>query len=356
MLGQIPAVSFVITFAIAFVLSLGLTPLAGLLGKRLGLVDEPGGRHQHSHAVPRPGGIALYLAFMIAVLIAQKLPVERFDPAEIIRLTGLLMGATFIFLFGLYDDWRELKPLPQFVAQLIAAAIAIAFLIFIESVNNPFNNMQTPRFPYAVTVTITLLWLGLMMNTVNWLDGLDGLSSGVVVIACIVLFVNSAFRLNPPQMSVALLPIALGGAALGFLPFNFHPARIFMGTSGSLFLGFTLGALSIIGGAKMATILLVMGLPLLDFAWQIIDRLRRGQNPLHADRGHLHFRLLDIGISQRKIVIGYYAFLRDLRCAGAANLITTLQIDCATGNGATGLRRIRATIPSERCAPTRPLY
>jgi UDP-GlcNAc:undecaprenyl-phosphate GlcNAc-1-phosphate transferase len=254
------------------------------------------------------GGLALYVAFVAAVLVAQRLPVERFDPKEIIRLTGLLLGGTFIFLFGLLDDWRDLKPLSQYIAQLLAAAIAVSFLIFIEYVNNPITNQQTPPFPYVVTVTVSLFWLGLMMNTVNWLDGLDGLASGVVVIACVVLFINSAFRLNPPQMSVALLPIALGGAALGFLPFNFHPARIFLGTSGALFLGFSLGALSIIGGAKMATILFVMGLPLLDVAWQIVARVRRGQNPVLGDRGHLHFRLLDLGFSQRGIVAGYYAF------------------------------------------------
>jgi len=308
MSGDVPVTAFLITFAIAFGLSLALTPLAGLLGKRLGLLDEPRGRHRHTRPVPRTGGLPLYVAFVVAVLVAQKLPVERFDPKEIIRLTGLLLGGTFIFLFGLLDDWLDLSPLPQYLAQLLAAAIAVTFLIFIEYVNNPLTNQQTPAFPYVVTVTVSLFWLGLMMNTVNWLDGLDGLASGVVIVACVVLFVNAAFRLNPPQMSVALLPIALGGAALGFLPFNFHPARIFLGTSGALLLGFSLGSLSIIGGAKMATILFAMGLPLLDLAWQIVARLRRGQNPVQGDRGHLHFRLLDLGLSQRQIVLGYYAF------------------------------------------------
>ncbi len=318
-----PLPTFILAFALAFVLSLGLTPLARLLGAQLGLVAEPGGRRQHVGRIPRIGGVPIYLAFVGAVLVSQcfvvppgqldaaplpTLAIERFDPKEVIRLTGLLVGATLIFLVGLYDDWRELGPLPQYIAQLVAAAVAVAFLIIIEYINNPFTGEQTPRFPYLVTVTVSLFWLGLMMNTVNWLDGLDGLATGVVALACVVLFINAAFRLQPPQHSVALLPVALLGATLGFLPFNFHPARIFLGSSGAFFLGFTLGVLSIIGGAKMAAILLVMGLPLLDVVWQIVQRLARGQNPALGDRGHLHFRLLDLGLSQRQIVIGYYAF------------------------------------------------
>jgi UDP-GlcNAc:undecaprenyl-phosphate GlcNAc-1-phosphate transferase len=123
-----------------------------------------------------------------------------------------------------------------------------------------------------------------------------------------MLFLNSAFAVQPPQLSVSLLPLALMGACLGFLLYNFHPSSIIMG-GGAPYLGFLLGALSIIGGAKMATILLVMGLPLMDLAWQVVNRLRHGRNPLHGDRGHLHFRLLDSGwLSQRQIVVSYYVF------------------------------------------------
>jgi UDP-GlcNAc:undecaprenyl-phosphate GlcNAc-1-phosphate transferase len=321
--GAPPFLAFGLIFALAFVLSLGLAPLSRWLGERLHLVAVPGGRRRHSRPVSRIGGLPIYVAFCSAVIAAQflvsdwlhplsvvpaALQIVRFDPKEIIRLAGLLLGGTFIFLVGLYDDWRELPPLPQYIAQLVAAAIAVLFLILIEYVNNPFTGRQTPDFPYVVTVTISLFWLGLMMNTVNWLDGLDGLAAGVVAIACMVLFLNAVFRLDPPQYSVAVLPAALLGATLGFLPFNFSPARIFLGSSGAFFLGFTLGVLSIIGGAKMASILLAMGLPLLDVAWQITSRLLRGQNPALGDRGHLHFRLADMGLSQRQIVVGYYLF------------------------------------------------
>ncbi len=314
---------FAITFGVAFVLALILTPLSRRLGEKWEVVAVPGGRRQHSQPVSRIGGVAIYLAFVAAVIVSQlfvvnpaepganlpgSLTVFRFDPKEVIRLAGLLIGGTLIFLVGLYDDWRELSPVPQYVAQAAAAGIAIAFLIFIEYVNNPLTGQQTQNFPYLVTATISLFWLGLMMNTVNWLDGLDGLSTGVVAIACVVLFANGVFRLDPPQHSVALLPLALLGATLGFLPFNFSPARVFLGSSGAFFLGFSLGVLSIIGGAKMASILLVMGLPLLDVAWQIFSRLSKGKNPAQGDRGHLHFRLHDQGFSQRQIVIGYYLF------------------------------------------------
>lgn len=330
-----PLAAFAVVFGVGFLLSLVLTPLTARLGRRLGLVQLPGGRRKHTGAVPRIGGVAIYIAFVIALLVSQMLVVDpgdpdpalplalrvlRFDPKEIIRLAGLLVGSTAIFLVGLYDDWKEMGPLPQYIAQIIVAAIAVLFLIIIEYVNNPFTGQQTPDFPYIVTVTVTLFWLGLMMNTVNWLDGLDGLAAGVVVLACVVLFVNSVFRLEPAQHSVALLPTALLGATLGFLPFNFYPARIFLGSSGAFLLGYLLGTLSIIGGAKVAAILLVMGLPLLDVAWQIFERVRRGQNPAIGDRGHLHFRLLDVGFSQRQIVLAYYAF-----CAafgGLALLIT----------------------------------
>ncbi|MCZ7546843.1 MAG: undecaprenyl/decaprenyl-phosphate alpha-N-acetylglucosaminyl 1-phosphate transferase [Anaerolineae bacterium] len=138
-----------------------------------------------------------------------------------------------------------------------------------------------------------------------------------------VLFINAAFRLDPPQHSVSLLPLALLGATLGFLPFNFPPARVFMGSSGAMFLGYTLGALAIIGGAKMATILLVMGLPLLDLAWVAASRLRAGQHPLHGDRTHLHFRLLDLGLTQRQITLGYWAFSAAF---GALTLVTTSRL------------------------------
>lgn len=301
--------AFLIVFCLAMGTSLLVTPLTIALGRRFGIVDEPGGRRKGHGAIARLGGIAIYVGFVVAAMVAQWLPVPRFDPYEIIRFTGLMLGVTFIFIAGLLDDIFEFGPVPQFVAQIGAAAIAVGFQIFIQMVNNPFTGEQINwAGTHWFTVTISLFWLGLMINTVNFLDGLDGLASGVGAIAGVILFVNSAFRLIPAQTSVSLLPLALVGACLGFLVYNFNPAKVFMGSSGAYVLGYTLGALSIIGGAKVATMLLVMGLPLLDVVWQVVNRVAQGKNPMHGDRGHLHFRLVDIGVNQRTIVLGYYLF------------------------------------------------
>lgn len=300
--------AFVLIFGVAFGLALALSPLAGWLGLRLGMVDKPGGRHRHGRTVPRLGGLALYLAFILPLFLTLVLPAEwlppRQDPNELTRLAGVMLGSTFIFLVGLCDDRWNLGPFLQLFGQAVAALIAIAFLIFIERVMNPFTDQLT-IFPLPFTVVFSLFWIVGMINTVNWLDGLDGLAAGVTAIVSGVL----AFHMyREGQQSVALLPLALLGGTLGFLPYNFHPARVFMGSSGALFLGFAVGTLSIVAGAKMATVLLVMGIPIVDVAWQIFNRMRQGRSSFQGDRGHLHFRLLDMGLSQRQIVVLFYVF------------------------------------------------
>jgi UDP-GlcNAc:undecaprenyl-phosphate GlcNAc-1-phosphate transferase len=313
--------TFAAVFFAALGLSFALTPLAAWLGKRYGLADLPGGRRQHTGAIARTGGVALYVAFTLTVIAAQALPVPRFDPQEITRLAGLLLGGLIIFVYGLIDDRWNLDPRIQFVIQAVASGVAISQLVFVEYIYSPLDN-QPIYFSKWFTVVFTLFWLMGMTNTVNWLDGLDGLAAGVTAIASIVLFINAAYRLDPPQTSVALLPLALAGTCLGFFPWNLHPARVFMG-SGALFLGFTLGCLAIIGGAKAAAVLLVMAVPIMDVAWLIFTRIRRGQSPLMGGRDHLHFRLVDAGYPQTVIVLGYYAF-----CAafGALTLLVSSRL------------------------------
>ncbi len=313
--------NFLIIFLLGFVLAAALTPLAGFVGKRLGLADAPGGRRQHRGLVPRTGGMALYLAFTLATLAAQGLPVPRLDPNEIIRLIGLLAGGAIMFALGLADDRRNISPRWQHVIHAAAAAIAIVCLIFVEYVYSPLNGDKI-IFPLWFTVVFTLFWIMGMVNTVNWLDGLNGLAAGVTAIACAVLFINAAFRLDPPQTSVSLLPLALLGACLGFLPWNLS-SRVFMGSSGAWFLGYTLGSLAIIGGAKVAAVLLVMAVPIIDVAWLIFRRIRRGVSVDTGGRDHLHFRLLDAGIPQWKIVAGYYAFCASF---GALALVTSSRL------------------------------
>jgi UDP-GlcNAc:undecaprenyl-phosphate GlcNAc-1-phosphate transferase len=299
--------SYLLVFGTALIASLVLGPVAARLGKRLGMVDAPGERRKHAGVVPRTGGFALYCSFLLAALLAAfvggGLPTpEGPDPNEPIRLAGILLGSTFMFAVGLYDDRRELGPLPQFAAQVVAALIAVSTLVFIERVMNPFTD-QLVVFPLWFTALVTVFWIAGMINTVNFLDGLDGLAAGVAAIVSMVLFVH---MLREGQYSVSLLPLALLGSTLGFLPYNFHPAGVFMGSTGSFFLGYAVATLSIVAGARMATVLLVLAVPILDVAWLILVRLRRGRSFGQADRRHLHFRLVDLGLSQRQVVGLYY--------------------------------------------------
>lgn len=299
-----PELAYGIVFLTAAIAAAAVTPLAARLGHRLGIVDRPGGRRTHQGEIPRLGGIGLFVPFLLAVGVGLALRIPTADPKEPLRLSGLILGSLWMFLVGLADDRWDLSPGLQLVAQAIAGGIAIATVIFIERVNNPLTD-RVIVFPMPVVVLLTLFWIMGMINTVNWLDGLDGLAAGVGAILCLVL---AAHMHRVGQPSVALLPMALLGATVGFLPYNFHPARVFMGSNGAFFLGYALGCLGIMAGARVATVLLVMGVPIVDVAWQIVDRARRRQSPVRGDRGHLHFRLLDRGISQRTIVLAYWAF------------------------------------------------
>jgi len=293
---------FFLVFVTAFLLSLGLTPLAARFATWTGAVDLPAPRRVHDKPTPRLGGLPIFVAFVAAIGVSLFYP--RTDTYEMPRLAGLLIGSGLMFAIGAYDDHRELKALPQLVAQVLAAGIAVGSGVLIREIPNPFGERPL-SFETWFAILFTLFWLVGTINTVNWLDGIDGLAGGVVVIASGVMFVHT-YRLE--QYSIALLALALAGIVLGFLPFNFFPAKIFLGSAGANVLGFALGVLSIIGGAKVATALLVLGIPILDVAWQIVSRLRAHKSPFSADRGHLHHRLLDLGLSQRAIVMLYYTF------------------------------------------------
>jgi len=290
-----------IVFALAAAVSFAVTPLLIRLAPHIGAVDRPRNRHQHHIPTAKLGGVALVAGFGVAVAATFVLPVRRDDPQEIVRLAGLALATLVVLAVGLLDDVRELPAWPQFAAQFAAAIIVIAFNVRIDVLTTPFGVPTV--LPEWLAVLFTLFWVAGMMNTVNWLDGLDGLAAGIVGIAAIVLYLHTR---SLGQESVALLPLALCGAIAGFLPFNFSPARIFLG-SGALFLGLALGSLSIIGGAKLASALLVLGIPILDTAWQIVRRVLDGRAPYHGDRGHLHFRLVDRGIGQRRVVLALYA-------------------------------------------------
>ncbi|MEJ2751458.1 MAG: MraY family glycosyltransferase [Chloroflexota bacterium] len=310
------AVIYAAVFGIALIAALLLTPLIRRLSIRWGVVAEPGGRRRHEGNIPKLGGLAIFLAWCAGIiLIYRYLP--PLEPDDATRLRGLLLGSLILTAGGLLDDWFDLKPWAQFAVQFAGAVIAISHLIFIEVFTSPVGPTvwELPVISWFFTmdgdlvwiwrplaILITTFWVVGMINAVNWLDGLDGLAAGLCTIAA-VLFAWHSNMLG--QTTVALFPLALAGALLGFLPFNFAPARIFLGSAGAYFLGYQMATLSILSPAKLSTALLVLAVPILDVAWQIIDRVRRGQNPLHGDRGHLHFRLSDGGLPTRTIVVGY---------------------------------------------------
>jgi UDP-GlcNAc:undecaprenyl-phosphate/decaprenyl-phosphate GlcNAc-1-phosphate transferase len=318
------------TFFLAFALTVLLVPPVQRLCERRGWLALPGGRRTHARPTPNVGGIAIYTSFVLTLLAGLALgaldPALRRSPFETLRLLLLLLGGTLIFLVMWYDDVRELPPLPKFAAQALAGLIAVgpylwdhtrypdvlgdlteARGIVLTAFKFPFID-QVSLWDYSPWLAIgaTVLWLGWMCNTINFSDGLDGLAAGVSLIAAVMLALNALLQ-PQPQYTIALLPLALAGACAGFLCFNFPPARIFMGDSGAEFLGYALGICAIIGGAKLATVLLVLGVPILDVAWLIIARSTARRSPAHSGRDHLHFRLRDLGFSNRQIVVFYYA-------------------------------------------------
>ncbi|MDM8530596.1 MraY family glycosyltransferase [Anaerolineales bacterium HSG25] len=301
--------TYLLVFMIAWGLAYSITPLSIRLGQRLDLADQPGGRRQHAGAISRLGGLALFGGFVgtgSLLFIASGLGLGgealRIQGEDYKLLSGILVGSTIIFGLSLADDWYELSARLQFLIHLLAAGIAIYFDIIFQVVTLPI--VGETQFEWWLYYPLTIFWIVGMINTVNWLDGLDGLAAGVTAIASLI-FAIHAYRLG--QSVVAFFPLALAGACLGFLPANFYPARVFMG-GGSMLLGYALATMSILAPAKIATALLVLGIPILDVAWLIIYRWRQRGNPMQSGRDHLHYRLFDLGFSQRQIVLLYYSF------------------------------------------------
>ena len=291
----------VLVFLAALGIALVVTPLAGRVGQRLRIVDVPGGRRKHAGAIARIGGVGLCAGFFLAALGLFAAGV--FKPEHRQPLAGVLLGTAFVFVVGLIDDRYTLKAWPQLLTQVAAGIIAVATTVFIGKVTIP--GIGPWDIPTWITYPITIAWVIGMMNTVNFLDGLDGLAAGVGAIAA-VLFAYHSYTLD--QHEIALYALALAAACLGFLVLNFNPARVFLGSAGAMVLGYALATLSILAPARVATALLVMAIPIVDTGFQAFDRWRRGQSPAQGDRGHLHYRLMDIGFSQRQIVLGYWAF------------------------------------------------
>lgn len=300
---------YLVPFIFAAVLSATLTPIVRRFALARGVVDKPGGRRIHAKPTARLGGLAVFAAFWLALTI-----VLIFKPEGLISATnmigdigmnviGVLAGAIILVLLGIQDDVVGVRPHWKLFWHFAAAFMPVLFGVKIWWLNNPLGgpNIVVGDFTYLIVP----IWIVLIINVVNWLDGLDGLATGVSAIAATILFFLSlAPFVNQP--ATALLAIILAGAALGFLPYNFNPAKIFLGDSGSQFLGYMLAIFAIISGAKVATAALVLGVPILDAMWVIGRRIISRTSPFKADRGHLHHRFLDAGLSQRATVLVYW--------------------------------------------------
>jgi len=310
------AVDYFIIFIFSVLLAMVFTVLIKKIALKLGIVDWPKeARKIHKKAVPLLGGVAIFLSFFIILyFVRDKLLAGNL---ELHHWLGFFVGACFLMMGGFLDDKYDLKPKYQVIFPILAVASVIIGGVGIEKITNPlggFLYLDKWRIPliegsggiyYFVVISdcLIFLWLMGMMYTTKLLDGVDGLASGVTAIGGMIIFLfTMATKYYQPDIGLAALVFT--ACSLGFLIFNWHPAKIFLGEGGSLFLGYALGVLAVISGGKIAVTLLVMGIPVMDVVWTIIRRLSAGKNPFKfADRLHLHHRLLDLGIGQRKTVL-----------------------------------------------------
>lgn len=306
--------SYLTPFIIGLLLAFCLTPIIRFFAKKQRVLDIPDKeRKPHKKPVPLLGGMVIFLSFF---LILSYFVYTKQIFGDFIRLeyiVGMFVGGLILMLGGVLDDKYNLKPKYQIIFPILAALAIILSGISISHIRNPFGGevrfdlyeWRNLIFPGSF---LTFLWLLGMMYTTKFLDGLDGLVTGITVIGSFVIFLVCLLPFVH-QFDTALIAIIFSGVLLGFLPWNFHPAKIFLGEGGSVFAGFILGTLAVISGSKVATTLLVVGIPILDVLWVIIRRVFwEKKSPALADRKHLHFRLLDIGLSHRQTVCLLYLF------------------------------------------------
>ena len=295
-------------FLLALAIVLALTPAIGSLARRAGIVDEPGGRRLNELPIPRLGGIALFFAIFVPALVFLDLSKPQ---------RAILIGAGIATVVGAIDDIRSLAWWQKLSGQALAAGVTAGLGVYVDHFTFPLIGVGV--LPKWLGIALTILWIVAIMNMVNFLDGLDGLAAGVCAISAVT-FCLIALSLDRAQP--AILSAIVFGAALGFLRHNFYPARIFMGDSGALLLGFVLAAISVEGLLKTAAAvalafpLLVLAIPIIDTSFVVAKRIKHGKPIYSADRFHLHHRFLDRGFTQRQAVLTMYLWCATL--AGAA--------------------------------------
>jgi len=288
---------------VAIVVAAALTWPVRALAFRIGAVAQPGGRRIHQRPTAQAGGLAIYAGFWVAFL-ALSWPM---DP----RVPGMLLGSFLLLIMCLADDIKNLSPVLRLFGQFLVALIAVYGGVQVHGLTNPLGTLGAYQYISLgwLSVPLTVLWIMAITNAMNWLDGLDGLVAGVAALAGLTIMVGAGTTGLP---LVAVAAAALAGGCLGFLPFNFNPARIFMGDTGAMFLGYMLACIAVIGPFKSATAvavfvpLLVLGVPIFDTVTGIVRRLLAGKSPLAADRGHIHHRLIDRGLTVRQAVLTIY--------------------------------------------------
>ena len=308
------AISFLLAFIVAFM----VTPYSIKIAKKIGAIDIPkDDRRMRKKTMPKLGGVAVITGFAISLIyLISVMSIEQsinlFDENQYLKkLIGLGLGVIIIAITGILDDTKTLKPLQKLFGQLLAAIVAVVFGIKIGGIEIPYiNNLG---ISYEFSAIATVIWIVVITNAINLIDGLDGLSSGIALISCVSLLI--IFALNDSPMIAILIITSLIGALVGFLPFNFSPAKTFLGDTGSNFLGYVLSIVSILGVAKTYTAvvialpMLVLGLPIFDVTWAIIRRIIKGKSIkaiFQADKGHLHHRLVMNGFSQKQAVLVLY--------------------------------------------------
>ena len=307
-----------IAFILAFVVTFVTTPYTMKIANKVGAIDIPKDeRRAHKKSIPKFGGPAVILGFLVStiyllVVMSMEKSINLFGFQEYWKkLLGFLLGILVISVFCVVDDIKTIKPITKLTGQLLGAIIVVVSGIRIEGVTLPFLNF--PEMHEVISIIITIVWIIIVTNAINLIDGLDGLSSGISVISAISLLV--IFVLNGSSLISIVLITALAGALVGFLPFNFTPAKTFIGDTGSNFLGFSLAVISILGSAKTYTAavivlpLIVLGLPIFDTIWAIIRRMIKGKSlkaVFKADKGHLHHKLVARGFSQKQAVLILY--------------------------------------------------
>ena len=286
----------------AFVVSFLMCPMVKSFAYKIGAIDVPkDNRRMHKKPVPRLGGLAIFLGFIVSMLLFVRIDHQ---------MQGILLGASIIVVLGVVDDMSPLRAYFKFCVQIFAALVAVFHGVVIQTLSNPNVFAESPYWDLGwLAVPITVLWIVGITNAVNLIDGLDGLACGVSTISAISMLV---IALLVSEGDVALVMASLVGACLGFLPFNKNPAKMFMGDTGSTFLGYILATISIQGLFKYYAIVsfavpfLILGLPMFDTLFAIIRRLAHGQNPMAPDRGHIHHRLIDMGLNQKQAVAALY--------------------------------------------------